>query len=40
MGVMRIQEGMKESELALGCTFSFEKLTSAEPGKLVTISLD
>lgn len=28
------------SELALGCTFSFEKLTSAEPGKLVAVSLD
>lgn len=32
---------MKEDVGAgLGCTFSFEKLTSAEPGKLVTVPLD
>lgn len=37
---MGIQEGMKEGVRAgLGWTFSFEKLTSTESGKLVPVSL-
>lgn len=38
---MGIQEGVKDNVRAgLGGIFSFEKLTSAEPGKLVALSFD
>lgn len=38
---MGIQEGMKEDVRAgLGGIFSFAKHSSAEPGKLVTVSFD